>query len=165
VRLADAGQRVCFLPASNAAVVHLKFGAPHWASSPAADAVLPGGVRYSWAAGLAATGGDIGDESWSRKSSAGFFADYVSGFGAVFARRGEDGLERFLVNTAQRFVVENRLHHPFVLPIEHGTERAAAFSAGLDRLSRARLWRGRWDWSSIAASAVDRGGADQPVWI
>jgi len=164
VRLVDSGLRVSFLPEPDAAVVHLKFGAPHWTSSPVQDAVLPGDVRYSWAAELAAAPPKVGDHGWSRKSSAGFFTDYVSGFGAVFARRGEDALERFLRNTAQRFVLENRVHHPFVLPIEDCTERAAAFADGLDRLIAAGLWRPRRDWwSEVVRGETSR--TDEPIWI
>jgi len=173
VRLVADGQRVCFLPDPDTAVVNLKFGAPHWAT-PAADTadapdtpdtVLPGGVRYSWADGLAAARDETGDESWSRKASAGFFADYVSGMGAVFARRGEAGLERFLVNTARWFVGENRLHHPFVLPIEQAAERAAAFADGLGRLTQAGLWRQNRDWSALVAPATDITGTDETIWI
>lgn len=164
VRLVDSGHRVAFLPAPDAAVVHLKFGAPHWTSSPVQDAVLPGDVRYSWAAELAAAPPDCSDQGWSRKSSAGFFTDYVSGFGAVFARRGQDGLERFLRNTARRFVVENRLHHPFVLPIEPCTERAAAFDEGLDRLTAAGLWRHERDFlSDVGRDDMSR--TDDAIWI
>jgi hypothetical protein len=173
VRLVADGQRVCFLPDPDTAVVNLKFGAPFWApraptappAAPSSDAVLPGGVRYSWADGLAAALDETGDGGWSRKASAGFFADYVSGMGAVFARRGEAGLERFLVNTARRFVGENRLHHPFVLPIEPAPERAAAFADGVGRLAQAGLWPHDRDWSALFAPAADITGTDETIWI
>lgn len=166
VRLVDSGQRVCFLPDPAAAVVHLKFGAPHWnAPPPGVDGVLPGGVDYSQAAALAGSRAETGHESWSRKSSAGFFADYVSGFGAVFARRGAEGLERFLANTAQRFVADNRLHHPFVTPIECAAERAEAFRVGVERLVRAGMWRGTTDFTVRPSCESGVPGKLETVWI
>ncbi|MGQ0825951.1 MAG: glycosyltransferase [Actinomycetota bacterium] len=139
VRLVDAGFGVTFLPDAATSVIHLKFGAPAWTGSPSDGKTLPGRIRFSVASALAEAGAANGEDSWSRKSSAGFFTDFVSGFGAVFARRGPDGVHRFLRNVARRFVVENRLHHPFVLPIESRDERLAAFRDGVKRLQDAEI--------------------------
>jgi hypothetical protein len=163
VRLARAGRRVRYLPDPQAAVVHLKFGAPHWTGTRLEERRLAGGVSFATAARLAAAD-EGGDGSWSRKSSAGFFADFVSGFGAVFAHGGQETLERFLDNVAGRFVAGNAVHHPFVVPIDQPEERAAAFLEGVRRLQAGGLLGQDRDWRAVAAGEAVAGAVGE-LWI
>lgn len=166
VRLAQAGRQVAFLPDREAAVVHLKFGAPHWAGRCSDDAVLAGGTRFAPASALAEAAGD-GErvtQDWSRKPSGGFFADFVSGFGAVFAHSGESAVDRFLANVVRDFVVENRIHHPFVLPMPVQAERVTAFQEGVARLSAAGLCPVDAGSDLLAAAAPAR-RATEEIWI
>lgn len=166
VRIRQAGHRLIYLPDPQAAVVHLKFGAPHWTGTRFDARQLPGGVSFGDAARLAAVR-ECGDGSWSRKSSAGFFADFVSGFGAVFAHGGQETLARFLSNVARWLVDDNAIRHPFVLPIDDRAERAEALLQGIRRLEAGGLLVPDRDWALVASGI--REGADRPpaeeLWI
>jgi hypothetical protein len=164
VRLARDGFRVVFLPDEEAAIVHLKYGAPHWTGTMLDDRVLAGGISFKQAAVSAAESAAV-DGTFSRKTSAGFFADFVSGFGAVFAHGGNEPQQRFLANVARRFVAENAIAHPFVMPIDDVEARESAFQEGIRRLSGAGLLQTDADVRTLLEESRASSNGDGVMWI
>jgi hypothetical protein len=164
VRLARGGFRVVFLPEAEAAIVHLKYGAPHWTGTNLDDRILAGGVSFRCAAISAAESVAV-DGTFSRKTSSGFFADFVSGFGAVFAHGGEESQRRFLTNVAQRFVAENAIAHPFVEPIDDLPARELSFQEGIRRLSGAGFLQSDADVRSLLEGSGTASNCHGVMWI
>ncbi|MDG4750883.1 MULTISPECIES: glycosyltransferase family 2 protein [Micromonospora] len=128
------GRPQIILQNPEAAVLNLKWAAPYADSRPG-KVRLPcdtvGDEQVDQLSKLAVGGFE---DSISRKSPIGFYADYISGMAYSFGVVSPDAGRRFLARTRQVFVADDLLRHPNVLRLDSRDERERAFVQAVERL-------------------------------